>query len=161
MQVRVLPGSGKHFPWPVVLTILSKGDNAINDDSSRGSGPEGVASYTSVPRQHLCGEGPASLPMSCSIKVAVAQLAARRSHNPKVVSSILTCHIDACGIHACIDMYIAPHRTRTLHVNRVRTSGLRALPEATCRKHTPEVAPEAMEPTIADATQGPIGFSGL
>ena len=26
--------------------------------------------------------------------MAVAQLAARRSHNPKVVSSILTCHID-------------------------------------------------------------------
>ena len=26
-------------------------------------------------------------------QVAVAQLAARRSHNPKVVSSILTCHI--------------------------------------------------------------------
>ena len=26
--------------------------------------------------------------------VAVAQLAARRSHNPKVVSSILTCHIE-------------------------------------------------------------------
>ena len=26
-------------------------------------------------------------------QVAIAQLAARRSHNPKVVSSILTCHI--------------------------------------------------------------------
>ena len=29
-------------------------------------------------------------------QVAIAQLAARRSHNPKVVSSILTCHILAC-----------------------------------------------------------------
>ena len=27
------------------------------------------------------------------MKAAVAQLAARRSHNPKVVSSILTCHM--------------------------------------------------------------------
>ena len=26
-------------------------------------------------------------------QVAIAQLAARRSHNPKVVNSILTCHI--------------------------------------------------------------------
>ena len=30
-------------------------------------------------------------------QVAVAQLAARRSHNPKVVSSILTCHICDLG----------------------------------------------------------------
>ena len=29
-------------------------------------------------------------------QVAIAQLAARRSHNPKVVSPILTCHIRPC-----------------------------------------------------------------
>ena len=37
------------------------------------------------------------LRLSQDTKVAVAQLAARRSHNPKVVSSILTCHKTCFG----------------------------------------------------------------
>ena len=44
-------------------------------------------------------------------RVAVAQLAARRSHNPKIVSSILTCHIVADG------------RNRRPWIGRSRVSG--------------------------------------
>ena len=37
-------------------------------------------------------------------RVAVAQLAACRSHNPKVVSSILTCHIGMASMHSQLGM---------------------------------------------------------
>ena len=37
-------------------------------------------------------------------RVAVAQLAARRSYNPKVVSSILTCHIGMASMHSQLGM---------------------------------------------------------
>ena len=56
----------------------------------------GGASWCCAPAA-LPGYTPAcrALPwLGTSAAVAVAQLAARRSHNPKVVSSILTCHIE-------------------------------------------------------------------
>ena len=49
-----------------------------------------------VPHSHPSqsdAEGILTTSISCAIMAAVAQLVARRSHNPKVVSSILTCRI--------------------------------------------------------------------
>ena len=55
----------------------------------------------SLLEHHRCASTPILDTFQARFQAAIAQLVARRSHNPKVVSSILTGRISACGSCSC------------------------------------------------------------
>ena len=57
-----------------------------------------------APRRHAAGADPSPrppAPQGCARRAVIAQLVARRSHNPKVVSSILTHRITSKTARCC------------------------------------------------------------
>ncbi len=53
----------------------------------------------------------------CMYQVDIAQLAARRSHNPKVAISILTIHIIATAMSVCVQLAVASTVVRAFNDN--------------------------------------------